>query len=92
MQAVRKAAAWRPGLAGAETRCWLWQVSSSYGWPACGDVRGGEPRGSDRHFREDHVVIRPLTVRDILDEHIARKLVRARDAENGMVDARPLTI
>ena len=32
-------------------------------------------REIDRHFREDHVVIRPLTVRDILDEHIARKLV-----------------
>jgi SAM-dependent methyltransferase len=29
----------------------------------------------DRHFREDHVVIVPLTVREILDEHIARKLV-----------------
>ena len=29
----------------------------------------------DRHFREDHVIIRPLTVKDILDEHIARKLV-----------------
>lgn len=32
-------------------------------------------REIDRHFREDHVVISPLTVQEILDEQIARKLL-----------------
>jgi site-specific DNA-methyltransferase (adenine-specific) len=32
-------------------------------------------REIDRHFREDHAVIVPLTVREILDEQVARKLV-----------------
>ena len=39
-----------------------------------GDIRAALQE-IDRHFREDHVIIRPLTVQDILDEHIARKLV-----------------
>jgi hypothetical protein len=32
-------------------------------------------REIDRFFKEDHAVIVPLTVREILDEQIARKLV-----------------
>ena len=32
-------------------------------------------REIDRFFKEEHAVIIPLTVREILDEQIARKLV-----------------
>jgi hypothetical protein len=32
-------------------------------------------REIDRFFREEHRIIVPLTVREILDEEIARKLV-----------------
>jgi hypothetical protein len=31
-------------------------------------------REIDRFFKDDHAVIIPLTVQEILDEHIARKL------------------
>jgi len=39
-------------------------------------VRGRRdaPREIDRFFKADHAVIIPLTVREILDERIARKL------------------
>ena len=46
--------------------------------------RGGEGRGEgrrdalreiDRFFKADHAVIIPLALREILDEHIARRLV-----------------
>lgn len=33
-------------------------------------------REIDRHFRKDHVVIIPLTIQEILDEQIARKLAK----------------
>ena len=73
MQVKQKDKAGRPDIDAFETA--MRRAKCEKGFFICFDYTSDALREIDRFFREEHRIIIPLTVREILDEEIARKLV-----------------
>jgi DNA modification methylase len=73
MQVKQKDKAGRPDIDAFETA--MRRAKCDKGFFVSFDYSSDAMREIDRFFREEHRIIVPLTVREILDEEIARKLV-----------------